>query len=101
MPIVRDYLDVYRKRPTAIETFAVDFRDRIPRGQLPVSQAITVYDSTGTDVTGTLLLISNMRGSRVLGTFKLGADLQDYFAVFALVCSVDRLEETIKIEVRS
>ena len=96
------YLAEYVKRPTAIETIAVEFTSRVPTGQAATSFDVDAYDSTGADVTATLILASSRSTNRVTATLQSGTDQRDYYVVFALVCDGDeRPEETIKVQVRA
>jgi len=100
MAVTRDFIDTYRKTPTAIEPVAVDFRDRVPATETIQSIEVTAEDENGADVTGTIIATTGRNGTRVIALLRNGTANKDYFIHYALIGLTMRLEAAIKLEVR-
>lgn len=89
------------KQPGEQKPIGVDFSPWLPTGEtLQGTSDVKIYDSTGADVTATMLQSKTIAHPYIDGLVKAGTHLSDYKITFIAITQFDRFEYDITLKVR-
>jgi hypothetical protein len=89
------------KQPNETVPFTMDFSDVLPTGEvLQNTSDVKIYDSSGNDVSATMLHAKSIVSPNINAVVKAGTSLSNYKITFIAITQNYRFEEDITLKVR-